>query len=50
MFPLFEPLEQAGFRWLSGETAFLLAVASVRRLKELRALSDCQGLLALESC
>lgn len=33
------PLEQTDLRWLSGKTAFLLAIASAKRVGELHALS-----------
>ena len=42
--PPFEPLDQADLRWLSGKTAFLLAITSAKRVGELHALSvarDC---------
>lgn len=42
--PPFEPLHEAGLKWLSLKTAFLLAITSARRIGELQALSvhrDC---------
>ncbi|XP_074544636.1 uncharacterized protein LOC141804209 [Halichoeres trimaculatus] len=37
--PPFEPLAQAGLKWLSLKTAFLLAISSAKRVSELHALS-----------
>lgn len=37
--PPFEPLDQADIKWLSFKTAFLLAMASGKRVGELQALS-----------
>lgn len=37
--PPFEPLDQVGLKWLSLKTAFLLAMASGKRVSELQALS-----------
>lgn len=41
--PPFKPLQQAGLKWLSLKTAFLLAITSARRISELQALSGSGG-------
>ncbi|XP_041802371.1 uncharacterized protein LOC121613147, partial [Chelmon rostratus] len=47
--PPFEPLAQAGLRWLSVKTAFLLAITSAKRVSELHALSVSSSCLRWNS-
>ena len=44
--PPFEPLGQGESKWLSGKTAFLLAIASAKRVGELHALSMSQACMS----
>ena len=47
--PPFEPLAQAGLRWLSIKTAFLLAITTAKRVGELHALSVSNSCLRWNS-
>ena len=47
--PPFEPLAQAELKWVSIKTAFLLAIASAKRVGELHALSVCDSCLRWNS-
>lgn len=47
--PPFEPLDQAELKWLSVKTAFLLAMATARRVGELHALSVSDSCLRWNS-
>ena len=47
--PPFEPLAQVGLQWLSTKAAFLLAIASGKRVGELHALSVSDACLRWDS-